>query len=440
MDLVRYRVSKLPKGGGKIRTIYIPTKDYKHKLRSFLPRLYKIATELDTNNVCHAFIKGRNCVTNAMQHIDYRYTISLDIKDFFDSIGIEHISSKIPDDILSYSLINGVPRQGLPTSPLISNIALSDIDNQIINSLKFFGTPFSYTRYADDLTISLDNKKAIQKVIYAIRTILSQQGFVVNEQKTRIQYATNGRRIITGVGVDESSVHPTRKTLKSIRAALHKGKWSSARGLLEWSFCKLPGQRRLKVPELYRYAVSRKKIQCDYCGQDGLQWHTQYINRFILVHTGSNKQHICPSRDQPINKMDLDRKLRGMDFKAVVMSSKAWAKGLYKASSNETLLILFRKRGIDICLYPYATQFLSTDAPHTINDGLLYYISYDSNLENVHAMVLKIAGHLLSGQAIDRTILDSYGTTNSFSRFYEIEAPSIIDLVSIEDPEDDILF
>ena len=78
--------------------------------------------------------------------------------------------------------------QGAPTSPLISNIICSKMDHQLIKLAKTKG--YTFTRYADDLTFST-NKKIypldIENLILDIKKIISENGFNVNEQKTRIQ-------------------------------------------------------------------------------------------------------------------------------------------------------------------------------------------------------------------------------------------------------------
>ncbi|MDC6668296.1 hypothetical protein OEZ84_26545, partial [Leclercia adecarboxylata] len=43
----------------------------------------------------HAFQKGRNCVTNAQAHVGKRFTLSLDLTDFFDSINPSLISPSL---------------------------------------------------------------------------------------------------------------------------------------------------------------------------------------------------------------------------------------------------------------------------------------------------------------------------------------------------------
>ncbi|WP_305368927.1 reverse transcriptase domain-containing protein [Photobacterium leiognathi] len=157
----------------------------------------------------------------------------------------------------TYLFINGAARQGLPTSPVLSNIAFNTIDREIIDFLEskmglLFGKPkygalvfglsekqkkyYSYTRYADDLSISLDSYDDIARIINSVQRILLKYGFELHAKKTKILDSKNGRRVICGVGVDTESVYPTRKTLKKLRAAAHQKHLSSVFGHRAWIY------------------------------------------------------------------------------------------------------------------------------------------------------------------------------------------------------------
>lgn len=100
-----------------------------------------------------------------------------------------------------------------------------------------------YTRYADDLVISCNNKNNIGKIIRLVSKIVEDFGFKLNKRKTKIQNIKNGRVVITGVGIGKIGAHPTRRTLKKIRAAKHSKNKTSLLGLEEWAKCKLPRRK-----------------------------------------------------------------------------------------------------------------------------------------------------------------------------------------------------
>ncbi len=239
---MHYRVSRIPKGNGKFREIYIPSHEYKELLRSFLPQLELILAKFDIHKANYAFQKGRNCALNALQHVGYRYTLTLDIADFFDNVTPKHVAGIVPKKIQDYCFIKGHPRQGLPTSPLIATIAFFRCDYEIIAALKKISSRFSYSRYADDLAISFDETNDAGKVSFVVGQILKRHGFSLNQKKTKLQDSLNGRVVITGIAITAGGLAPTRRTMKKLRAAVHQENELSAQGLLEWSKCKLPNK------------------------------------------------------------------------------------------------------------------------------------------------------------------------------------------------------
>jgi len=235
-----YRIAKIPKGGGKFRSIYIVSKDDKIKLRAVLPYLEERLLTLDIHNTNYAFQKGKNCALNALQHVGFRYTLSLDLHDFFDSVTKKHVNGLIDDEVIDMCFIDGAPRQGLPTSPIIATIAFLECDARIHRALKKMGISAVYTRYADDLIFSLNSERDIVKIRIVVNQIVEKCGYKLNERKQSIQDSHNGRTIITGISIDNSGLHATRRTKKKLRAAIHQNNYLSTKGLLEWSKCKLP--------------------------------------------------------------------------------------------------------------------------------------------------------------------------------------------------------
>jgi hypothetical protein len=238
------RVFTIPKPNGKVRTIYAPSPGESRFLRDqWLPVLENIQRKVCLPRVVHGFVKGKSPVTNAMAHRNKQITVSMDLVNFFDSVTEDKLTWVVPFGVMLGILVDGAARQGLPTSPSAANIAAAPMDQQILRWCKRQGPGVVYTRYADDLTISFNEEATVSTCLEEIPKIIAAHGFAVAKHKTRVQYAKAGRRIVTGVAVD-STVHPTRRAKRRLRAAMHQGSTFRSRGLAEWCMVKLPKAAR----------------------------------------------------------------------------------------------------------------------------------------------------------------------------------------------------
>jgi hypothetical protein len=205
----------------------------------------------------------------------------MDLTDFFDHCtpamvpptafgtvpdAVPFQQSNYPHSTALSVWIEGAARQGLPTSPAISNVCAARMDWAIVDRCQRWATlkpagwkdPVVYTRYADDLTFSCNGRGRVREILAEIPGIIKACGFKVNESKTKVQCAKAGRRIITGVAVDDQGVHPTRRAKRKARAAAYKAARRTnphykhrAAGLAEWCKCKPPrlGKKARKAME-----------------------------------------------------------------------------------------------------------------------------------------------------------------------------------------------
>lgn len=241
-SIMKYRVVRIPKRNGKFRQIYIASEADNCYLRRLIPHLEAILFQHDASQASYAFQKGKNCALHAQQHVGYRYTLFMDLENFFDSISSQHLQKYVPTTLLKHCLIQDHPRQGLPTSPILSEIAFLDCDKQIMETLKNLDCDVKYTRYADDLVFSCHKRGLLKRLAYLIKNIVESHGFTINVRKTKYRDQQKGRVIITGIAVDKDGIHPSRATKKKMRAALHQKNINSWNGLIEWAQCKLPNQ------------------------------------------------------------------------------------------------------------------------------------------------------------------------------------------------------
>lgn len=241
-----FKIIKIPKNKNTYRTIYIPDLELTNELRKVEPILKKILYTNIDHCRDHAFILNRNCATNAAIHIGKSYILSLDIESFFDSITPTLVKKYISKDIINVTFINNAPRQGLLTSPIISNIAMIDIDIMIIKNLTVLGD-ISYSRYADDLTFGFNDSCMHKPIKTKIIDILRSHGLSIKKNKTKFYNTKHDRAIITGIAIDQYFLYPSRKTLKQIRASKHQKNIKSHDGLIEWSKCKSPNPKKALV-------------------------------------------------------------------------------------------------------------------------------------------------------------------------------------------------
>lgn len=249
----RYRTFQVSKGNGRFRLIYAPSRWFKSKLRRYLPALNLLAIQLDTRAVMHGFMPYRGPVSNASAHVGFKFSLSMDLEDFFDSVHLGLLTStpdpsvKIPPSILQDALVDDRPPQGFPTSPALANIGGAWLDRRILSVLDGLNAGAVYTRYADDLTISCDDYEVIRFMEGLVPELCEVSGLRVNARKTRIQPARRGRRVITGISVGEHDIRATRESRRRLRAARHNGQTASASGLAGW--CELRTPTRSAVVE-----------------------------------------------------------------------------------------------------------------------------------------------------------------------------------------------
>ena len=245
------RLAKIPKRNGTYRIVAVPSKTEQAKLDALLPRVTRVMERVCSTRV-HGFYPCRSPVTNARAHVGYAHSVCFDLKDFFDCVTVEKlralqlttVDAMLNDPEFGICFIDGVAKQGLSTSPAWANIAASALDALIERGLNVVLARYAYTRYADDLTVSVDASTDIDVVKALVEAAVLSCGYQLAKQKTAVYSAKGGLRKITGVCVDGNTVLPSRESKRKLRAAKHQGNTSSAAGLTEWmklKSCDMPG-------------------------------------------------------------------------------------------------------------------------------------------------------------------------------------------------------
>jgi hypothetical protein len=278
--LRNYLYSAVPRRGGPPRLIERP----KFRLKSLQRRLlHEILDWIPAHDAAHGFTRGRSAVTNAGAHTCRLVIVRLDLEDFFASITARRVygifrTAGYPESV-AYTLTalcsNVVPPavaqrlsrgpepeligprfrlqrrlatphlpQGAPTSPALANLAAFGLDRRLTGLARALGA--TYTRYADDITLSGDNRllRTANPLRQTIAQIARDEGFAVNDRKSTLATRA-GRQQVCGVVVNQRT-NLARRDYDTLKATIHNAARHGP-----------AGQNRTGVPDLRAHLMGR---------------------------------------------------------------------------------------------------------------------------------------------------------------------------------------
>lgn len=218
-----YRTFPMKKSDGSDRLISTP-RTYLKVIQWWI--LDNILDDVKLEQAVHGFRKGRSYFSNAFTHIGSKHILNVDIRAFFDSIQTHQILKVFSDlgydengSLVLTALVtrNGVAPTGAPTSPMIANLIFRNADEQL--SIFADGNGLRYTRYADDLTFSGQDRIS-DDVLASVSKIVEATGFVLNVKKTKFM-GRGDRQDVTGLVINEGLNMP-REWRNWARGFLHR--------------------------------------------------------------------------------------------------------------------------------------------------------------------------------------------------------------------------
>ncbi|WP_268801553.1 retron St85 family RNA-directed DNA polymerase [Photobacterium kishitanii] len=208
MKNLRYQKKK----GGR-RKISQPSEDVKI-VQSAISSV--LLNSLPVSDYAYAYIRNRSIYDNAFIHKESSFLLKLDFKDFFHCIRPEHLKYYIKKNISDISdmevdIVNNFLFWfdnddnklklciGAPTSPLISNIVMYEFDEKISKICEDFDV--IYSRYADDITLSSNNRDDIDTVEIKINNLIKETNIPLLKlnKKKRVFVSQHMSKRITGI-------------------------------------------------------------------------------------------------------------------------------------------------------------------------------------------------------------------------------------------------
>lgn len=258
-----YRYLVRPKRTGGVRLIEAPKSGLKGLQRHILGGLLDA---VPAHPAAFGFVKERSCIEAAALHAGEEMVVSFDLVDFFGSVGGARIYGlfralgyphgvalmlrgftttttppwvleRLPAAMRTHLRIPHLP-QGAPTSPALANLTAFRLDRRLAGLARGLGA--RYTRYADDLTFSGD-QRIPRALLAAVPEILAEEGFRANSAKTRIMPRHTQQRV-TGIVVN-AGLNLPRKEYDRLKATLHA--------------CSYPGDKRLADPAFWAHLSGR---------------------------------------------------------------------------------------------------------------------------------------------------------------------------------------
>ncbi len=196
----------IPKGGGKKRGLGIPNV-IDRVVQQAVHQVLSPNYEPTFHDASHGFRPGRSCHTAieaAIEHMEERFTwvVDVDLERFFDQVHhlrlLDRLERRISDRRLlrlilrllkaKVAMPNGVVMstnegtpQGGPLSPLLSNIVLSELDEELAKR------GHRFVRYADDFNIYVRSERAGHRVMESVsRFIEKRLRLKVNRDKSAV--------------------------------------------------------------------------------------------------------------------------------------------------------------------------------------------------------------------------------------------------------------
>ena len=252
------------------------------------------------NKASSAYAPKSSVLKNASAHAGAAWMIKVDIKDFFESISerqIYYVFRRLGySALLSFELarlctrtvplkkygepalafrynmrrwynegpeIKGPPYkrrrrvghlpQGAPTSAMLANYAVADLDARIAAIAKIHGA--SYTRYADDIVLTLadGDRQICSKIFGEVSQEITKAGYRLNSAKSRV-VGPGGRKIVTGLVINDKVVRLPRTVKDDILLVIYHIKKHGLLGHME--------KRRSKRPLGYLNHLVGRILYC----------------------------------------------------------------------------------------------------------------------------------------------------------------------------------
>lgn len=237
----KYSTFYFRKKSGGLRTIDEPVSSLKTVQRWILRNILE---KVKCSEYCYGFQRSR-CSKNArsdkgdqlksmspqlaaaLKHRNNLYLLKLDIKDFYPSITRQMVyfqfleigyNVQVSSLLTNICVWNNCLPQGAPTSAYLANLICRKLDARIAGYCNKHN--IAYTRYADDMIFSADDRDALRHAYGIIKQIVKEEGFELNADKTHFA-GNKSRKEVLGITINDRRYKASKEMKRRVRAMIH---------------------------------------------------------------------------------------------------------------------------------------------------------------------------------------------------------------------------
>ncbi|WP_316679568.1 reverse transcriptase family protein [Ralstonia chuxiongensis] len=224
-----YRIAKtVPKDDGTVRVLY----DTREPLKAVLGRINEhFLRRVIYPDYLTGGVPRKDYTDSVKIHVGAKSVIKEDISKFYPSVSFDVVreiwsgffgfADEVSDLLTMLTTRDGHLEQGAPTSGYLANLALWDIESQLIAQIASAGAT-RYSRHVDDITISSPEHLSASRVDWIVRMVagaLASKGLRVNASKHEVMQAGGQIKILKLVGNAKPSLPPKERS--RVRALVH---------------------------------------------------------------------------------------------------------------------------------------------------------------------------------------------------------------------------
>lgn len=229
----RYKIFTIPKRNNERRVVAQPAREVKAIQRALCQLLNE---KLCVHQSATAYKPGTSIATNASAHAGTQFLTKLDFSDFFPSIDGEMITRLLKQRMerLSEAEIEFVVNActwrpngrrvlciGAPSSPLIANAAMFEIDREICEAMQ--AMEVVYTRYSDDIALTSMLPNVLIAAETKVRGIVAARSKLKFNERKRVAVGRGTAMVITGLTLtNQGGISVGRERKRGVRAGVNR--------------------------------------------------------------------------------------------------------------------------------------------------------------------------------------------------------------------------